>query len=431
MSREGLRTLGAAGTNLTWSMELRVNEAPKRLGHRPVLDGLRGIAVLLVMLTHTQILPNGYLGVDLFFGLSGFLITTLLYEEWERNGTISLRRFYGRRARRLLPALLILLVGLALIDVFAYTLTGWSFGRKTLTTLLFVNNWAAVSDHTRQLGALTPTWSLAEEEQFYLLWPLVLIVMLRHRLSPRLIVAILALAVVAALALSPRLSTAIPNFQIYFSPMDRGVELAMGCIAAIVWRSRLIPDPSRWRLLPPKPRSVLRFASGPTRVLVTWVAAALLAHLLLGPAIDPRQRHVYLEAALIGIPLMVMLLGAEHSLLAKLVAAAPLRYVGKISYALYLYHLPVRNLVMHYVPNGSTQLNALLTVIASVVAAGISWHLVESRLLKAHSRRAHVISRPRLVVVHRAATRRNSAVGQHAAAPAVSWQRQALDSGVG
>ena len=85
--------------------------APRRLGYRPVLDGVRGAAVLLVMLMHTGVLANGYVGVDIFFGLSGFLITTLLCEEWERTGQLSFRRFYERRARRLLPALL-LVVGI-------------------------------------------------------------------------------------------------------------------------------------------------------------------------------------------------------------------------------------------------------------------------------------------------------------------------------
>src|ERR1700739_5015033 len=84
-------------------METR-SDSPRRLGRRPVLDWLRGVAILLVMLMHTSVLPNGYVGVDLFFALSGFLITTLLYEEFDRAGRISFSRFYGRRARRLLPA---------------------------------------------------------------------------------------------------------------------------------------------------------------------------------------------------------------------------------------------------------------------------------------------------------------------------------------
>src|SRR5579862_7526171 len=90
-----------------------VDDAPRRLGRRPVLDGLRGIAVLLVMLMHQSLLVRGYIGVDLFFALSGFLITSLLLDEWWRTGAISLRRFYARRARRLGPGLL-LLVGIFL-----------------------------------------------------------------------------------------------------------------------------------------------------------------------------------------------------------------------------------------------------------------------------------------------------------------------------
>src|ERR1700735_3355518 len=103
------------------AMDSRRDE-PRRLGHRPVLDGLRGIAILLVMLTHTNVLPNGYVGVDLFFALSGFLITTLLYEEWDRTGGISLKRFYGRRARRLLPALGLMIVLALVIDMTCYSM---------------------------------------------------------------------------------------------------------------------------------------------------------------------------------------------------------------------------------------------------------------------------------------------------------------------
>src|ERR1700749_5223776 len=111
-------------------------DVPRRLGRRPVLDGIRGIAILLVMLMHTQILANGYAGVDVFFGLSGFLITTLLLEERDRTGRISLRGFYERRARRLLPALGLLLLACVLVNALLYTLVGWPLGDKLLTTSL-------------------------------------------------------------------------------------------------------------------------------------------------------------------------------------------------------------------------------------------------------------------------------------------------------
>ena len=155
------------------------------------------------MLTHTGVLPNGYVGVDLFFALSGFLITTLLYEEWDRAGRISLRRFYGRRARRLLPALGLLIAVALLVDMLCYPMTGWPFAEKALTSLLFVNNWLAATGHAGDLGSLNPTWSLAQEEQFYLVWPLVLLLLLRRRARPQFVAALLLIAIGLLIAAAP------------------------------------------------------------------------------------------------------------------------------------------------------------------------------------------------------------------------------------
>jgi peptidoglycan/LPS O-acetylase OafA/YrhL len=145
------------------------------------LDGLRGLAVLLVMLMHTGPLDNGYIGVDVFFVLSGVLITTLLSEEWERTGGISLRRFYERRARRLLPALWLLVAAFVLVALLADPFSSsWPLGRQIATTGLFANNWVTALGHGRDLGPLSPTWTLAQEAQFYLLWPLGLWMLLRR-----------------------------------------------------------------------------------------------------------------------------------------------------------------------------------------------------------------------------------------------------------
>src|SRR5262249_13374846 len=154
-------------------------------------DGMRGIAVLLVMLMHTGVLVNGYVGVDVFFGLSGFLITSLLYEEWERSGQISFRRFYERRARRLLPALLLVVAIFAVFYVVSDPPTGWPLAPRVATSLLFVNNWVAGLGNSQQLGSLAPTWSLAQEEQFYLVWPLVLALLLHRRLRPAAVLGLL------------------------------------------------------------------------------------------------------------------------------------------------------------------------------------------------------------------------------------------------
>ena len=154
-----------------------------RITHVPGLDGLRGLAVIGVLLFHSnQLLRGGYLGVDLFFVLSGFLITSILIEEHKRAGTINLKAFWIRRARRLLPALLALMPTVAL---YARTLAKPSelpsLRGDALATLAYVANWRAIfvkRSYWEMFAAPSPlehTWSLAIEEQFYVVWPLVVV----------------------------------------------------------------------------------------------------------------------------------------------------------------------------------------------------------------------------------------------------------------
>ena len=352
-------------------------ESPRRLGHRPVLDGLRGIAILLVVLTHTSVLPNGYVGVDLFFALSGFLITTLLYEEWDRAGRISLRRFYGRRARRLLPALGLLIAVALVVDLLCYPLTGWPFAEKALTSMLFVNNWLAATGHAGDLGSLNPTWSLAQEEQFYLVWPLVLLWLLRRGTRPQLVAALLLGAIGLLIAAAP--IGAGDGYSTYYSPAARAAELLFGCLGAVIWRHRLIRIPVALAArLPPGLRAMLG-----QRQLWRALLAAALAYLFVGLLFDYElsTEQVYLRACLLAVPLIVNLVGAPDSFIARAVASTPLRFLGRISYALYLFHLLMRNVVYHYLPTSSIYLNALLTLALSIGLAGASWRLVESRVL--------------------------------------------------
>jgi peptidoglycan/LPS O-acetylase OafA/YrhL len=349
---------------------------PRRLGHRPVLDGLRGIAIFLVMLTHTNVLPNGYVGVDLFFALSGFLITTLLYDEWDRNGGISLKRFYGRRARRLLPALGLLILIALVVDVTCYQMTGWPFAEKALTSVLFVNNWLAATGHAGQLGSLNPTWSLAQEEQFYLVWPLVLLVLLRHRVRPPMVALVLLGAIGLLIAAAPEGGT---EYSIYYSPAARAAELLFGCLGAVVWRHRLLRIPRALKSKLPAGLVAMLGQRRLWRALGALVLAYLFVALLFNDRLSTEQ--VYLRACLLAVPLIVTLVGAPGSLIARAIACRPLRYLGRISYALYLFHLLMRNVVYHVVPNGSVYLNAALTIAISVVLAGASWKIVESRVL--------------------------------------------------
>ena len=153
-----------------------------RMQHQPALDGLRGAAVAGVLLFHAGHLRGGYLGVDVFFVLSGFLITSLLLAEGARTGTVALGAFWARRARRLLPALLAVLAFVAV-----YSLVVASAAERTtirgdgLATLGYFANWRAIFSGTdywalfRSPSPLEHTWSLAIEEQFYLVWPLLLV----------------------------------------------------------------------------------------------------------------------------------------------------------------------------------------------------------------------------------------------------------------
>ena len=390
-------------------------EAPRRLGYRPVLDGMRGIAVLLVMLMHTGVVDNGYIGVDVFFGLSGFLITTLLCEEWERTGRISFRRFYERRARRLLPALVLVVGIFAGFYLAAEPFTGWPLGTRAASTLLFVNNWVVGFGGSSRLGSLGPTWSLAQEEQFYLIWPLILALLLYRRLPPAAVVGILLGTIVALLALAPLVEQQVPSYDLYFSPLDRGAELLLGCAGAVAWRNRLLAIPDRWRL------GVDRWRLGATRWRVgaagRWPGIDGVRHLsghrsawrsllclaLAGAFVGLLFAHhhrradmvaIYLAANALAVPLIIALLSAPGCLLAKLIGSRPLRYVGRISYCLYLCHLLLHNLLKHYLPGLPVFLYAVLTFSLSFTLAGGSWRLLESRVLRAaRPRRTSAVAR--------------------------------------
>ncbi|HTX32554.1 MAG TPA: acyltransferase [Solirubrobacteraceae bacterium] len=355
----------------------RSRPEPQRLGHRPVLDGLRGLAVLLVIALHVGVLGSGYIGVDMFFALSGFLITTLLLEEWEGTGAIRLGRFYARRIRRLAPALLVVIGAVALavvtLDPFGST---WPLRRLVASTLLFVNNWvtALVPAHGQVLGPLVPTWSLAEEVQFYLLWPLLLWVLLRRRARPTTVLGVLLASIVGLLAVAAVMRHVDPAYNAYTSPFDRAAELLLGASAAILWRERLTP-------------ALLR------RPIIGWLAMAGLALVLVVGTTS--GRWWYLSAALLSALLIVNLLSfgtsrqiqpLSHRLLSRVIGAPPLRYVGRISYGVYLYHLPIYYLFWTLVPGRSPYFYLPIVAGLSLTAATLSWRLIEAPALRRRPR---------------------------------------------
>ncbi len=303
----------------------------------PALDGLRAFAVMAVIAYHLNITHagGGYLGVDIFFVLSGFLITGLLVEERARAGRIALRAFWARRARRLLPALLLVLAALALYA----GLGGPGLDRSTLrpdalATLFYGANWHLIftqSSYFAQFSAPSPlrhTWSLAIEEQFYLLWPLILLVVLRAtRGSRRLLTgAILALAAASAALMALLYHPGTDPSRIYYGTDTRAFELLIGAALAVLvaGRSRL----SRaWR-----------------RSLHAGGLIALGAIVWACTTASP-QGWIW-QGGLVAISVLTAVVIASVSRARSgppgaLLSLPPLRWIGIISYGLYLWHWPV------------------------------------------------------------------------------------------
>ena len=323
-----------------------------RLGYRPSLDGLRAIAIIVVVSVHTFRWPtDGTLGVDLFFVLSGFLITTLLLEEHASTGAITLRGFYGRRVRRLGPALLALL-----IIYTAVTLVRWPSG-VVATHLIFPLTWttnlAMAGGGTGVGDGLQHLWSLAAEEQFYLLWPVVLILLLRGRRG--LLVPILV--VIGGICLIGQVQAGFgpETAWMEYSPMLRSANsLIAGCMAALILDSRAADR-----------------AVGLARA--AWIpAAALCLVLLVWTPTNLYGGWITLFAASAAV-LVVRALD-QTSLVARALSSRPMVYVGKLSYSLYLWHLPILVAVGISVASLPVKLGADAV---AVCAAMLSYRFIE------------------------------------------------------
>jgi peptidoglycan/LPS O-acetylase OafA/YrhL len=246
----------------------------------------------------------------------------------------------------------------------------WPLGRLLGGTLLFLNNWvtALAPEHGHVLGPLSPTWTLAEEVQFYLLWPAALWALLRVQARPRTVLLLVAIAIVALVCAGTAAGYALANYNPYTSPLHRGAELLLGAAAAIAWRERLTPA-----------------------ALESPIAGGLLAlglTLLLVVAAPPVWSS-YLPAAGLAALLILNLLGARGRLLDGALRWRPLRYTGRISYGVYLYHVPIYWLLWTYVPGRSPWFYAPIVIAMSLAAATASWRLIEAPVVRGAGQRRH------------------------------------------
>lgn len=343
-------------------MHTRVGSADSHLiGYRADVDGLRAIAVISVIAFHLSRswLPGGYLGVDIFFVLSGYLITLILWRE-ALKGQFSILRFYERRIRRIMPALLLLLF-FATIAALALLLPAdlIGYGKSMLATIGFVANiyfWRDTDYFSRAAEAkpLLHVWSLGVEEQFYIIFPLLIAVFARF--WPRATfpaITLLTLGSLAANCLALRIGGASPAF---FLLPTRAWELGAGAMIA---------------LLPPSlaPR-------GTTAGLLGSIGAVAI---LIG-IISPLQTYGPIPVALpvvIGAMFLISAGQAQQSPVNRLIAAPPLVFVGLISYSLYLWHWPFIVFSQYYLVRDLNIGEIMIAVVGMAICAVVSWRYVE------------------------------------------------------
>ena len=346
-----------------------------RMGYQPALDGLRALSVIAVILYHARIhwIPGGFIGVEVFFVVSGFLITSLLIDEQHVTGKVSLKQFWIRRARRLLPALFtMLVVALVAVTFFAKD-SAADFRRDVMPALAYFSNWWQIYFvetpyfAANSLPMLRHLWSLAVEEQWYVLWPIVFTFVLGNKRIPRwissVVIGLLASGVMVGTALAFIADNETRINFLYLSTLTRSSGLLLGAALACAWRP--------WK------KAVTKFAK--TRSFVSD-ALALAAFAVLGyiaafiHAADERLYVGGLAAATVASAVIIAVVVRSGNSLVKEVLSIPLLVeIGRRSYGLYLWHWPI--FVVTSARLSSTRLAYALT--ATVIVNEFVYQFIE------------------------------------------------------
>ncbi len=344
-------------------------------GYRPALDGVRALAVGSVVAYHFGFssLGGGFLGVDVFFVLSGYLITSILLAEYAAQGHISLSGFYVRRLRRLFPALALVIVAVLVgTALFASPLQLSDRFHDMVAALFYYANWhfiASDQSYFAGLSGASPlrhTWSLSIEEQFYFVWPLLLLVLLRLGALRRrwvLLVGAAGLALLSAMAMARAFDPEAPS-RAYYGSEGRVQQLLVGVLLAVALFG-------------------LARTSRRTRLWGLVSGLGLVAVLISFNRYSDQASYYYRGGALLVAVLTALLIaGVERgpsSPVAKLLSLGPIAWLGRISYGVYLWHWPVLVWIQPSAEAGATEhrLITVLRIAVTLFAASASFYLVE------------------------------------------------------
>lgn len=341
------------------------------MGYVPALDGLRAVAISGVILFHLTDSTGGWLGVNMFFVLSGFLITTLLLEEHAAAGRVALGSFYHRRVARLAPALLLAIGTYVVISVISFRADPTRLAGAFRSSLFALASFSNIAEDWNIRGgmpiAISHTWSLSLEDQFYFVWPPLLVLLLVY--SSRRMAAIVALALVALVYghLMMLDAAGAPGLRVAFAPDTASWPLLLGCLAALTVNSRIVGVFQAARL---------------ARAFDIFAAIAILYYLRYGP---PSVSWDHWGLAMIAFVLIVAGLVVRitsGNAMAGWLETRPMVFLGRISYGLYLWHVILLAEFEGHIPPG-------FLIIAAVAIAALSYRFIEQPIIRrSRARRA-------------------------------------------
>lgn len=365
---------------------LQQGELPANsMGYMPGLDGLRAFAVFAVIAYHLDLAwaPGGLLGVSLFFVLSGYLITNILLTQWESSGSIDLKDFWLRRARRLLPALFVMLAAVMFWVMLCAPERLSALKQEVLAAVFYTSNWYLIFHHVSYFESFGPPsplghlWSLAVEEQFYLFWPLLLGLGLRCFKQRKWIIrGTVALAILSTVAMALIYIPGHDPSRVYYGTDTRAFALLVGALLAMVWPSRKITEEM----------------TGKRQLTLDLVGTiGLIVVLFMIVKTNQYQSFLYQGGLLlysIASACAVAALAHPNSYLSRFFGWKPLRWLGECSYGIYLWHYPIIVMTSPVVNTEESDIRRTLWQIgASIILAALSRYLIEEPIRYGRRRR--------------------------------------------